>query len=75
MKKIYFVHGSNYSQHPATVDVGGQESVALFNALVVELVPEDGVGAAIQLPIINPTNENTSLFYLGNKITVTFEQA
>lgn len=74
--KHYIVHDAVATtvERPATLE-DGTAVTAHVPALHAQLVPANGVGATIQLPILQPSAEESALLTEGTEIVVTFAAA
>ena len=75
MTKIYVVQDAGDTVRDAKVQLAGKDVTASVKTFHAQLVPEDGHGAAIQLPSFDATDEDRALLVDGARIKVTLEAA
>jgi hypothetical protein len=74
MTKQYIIHDAvdTHSEQPATL-ADGSPVTALVPSLHIQLVPADGNGGTIQLPILQATLEQKAQFVDGATVNLTLE--
>ncbi len=67
----YVVHSASPTEIPAKAAYAGRAVDIKVPGLLVELTPEDGVGATLTPPIVEPTAAELAAYVPGAIVTIT----
>lgn len=67
----YVVHSASPTEIPAKAAYAGRSVDIKVPGLLVELTPEDGVGATLTPPIVEPTEAELAAYVPGAIVTIT----